>query len=203
MNVDSLEPYCFPTELTVDLAKLKVSVSELLNSIGIDIGGITEECKQKFGFTVNLTHAPGVTGKDRFLANSENHTTLTLRGVSESSFTETPPELTGTYLEEVMGEIRNFHKASRGVPFVGRSQLIWVSGGNGYDFHKDYHTPHRYHIPIFTNSKCLWFFRRRGVVSSLHMPADGRVWYLDPVNIEHTVKNNGNEPRLHLLMTTA
>lgn len=202
MMVDKVDKFCYPIPLTIDHGRLMSSVNGFLEILGTSKEEIERKSRLGFIQTVNLTHRPGVTGNDRFYMHSGDHHSLMLHGVNEGDFTEFPVELDGTYLRSVIDQIIEFHASAVGSPFSGRMQLVWLNSGGKYPFHKDFHTPHRYHVPLSTNDACLWYFRRRGAEYELHMPADGRVWYLDPVSIEHTVVNNGDSPRLHLLMTT-
>lgn len=56
----------------------------------------------------------------------------------------------------------------------------------------------RLHVPIITNDDAIhtWYPEPDDV--TIHMPADGRA-YLFRTNINHTVHNNGDTPRYHLI----
>jgi len=54
---------------------------------------------------------------------------------------------------------------------------------------------HRIHIPIITNSKCLFTVDNE----TLHMGA-GEIWAIDNVGKFHSVVNNGDIDRVHLIV---
>jgi hypothetical protein len=120
------------------------------------------------------------------------------QGVNEKDFSEHLEESQDLLIGKLIREIYNQHAGK----FQGRAQLIWLGAKRSYNFHKDIHTPNRYHVPILTNENCYWLLKKHNDIFKLHMPADGRVWYLDPVNIEHTFCNESNSARLHLLLTS-
>jgi hypothetical protein len=120
-------------------------------------------------------------------------------GIDELNFTEILSELNGLYLKTVFDDIIKIHKN----PFQGRTQLVWRGAGSFFQFHVDKHTPNRYHVPIVTNDKCYWMFRDNEKKIRLDMPADGKVWYLNPTQVQHTFINESNTSRLHLLMTSS
>lgn len=53
----------------------------------------------------------------------------------------------------------------------------------------------RIHIPIITNKEC--FFKIDGEIKNMK---EGEVWEINNNEKEHSVENNGNEDRIHLLM---
>lgn len=197
--VDTLHPFCYPTELKVDLAALIDSVETLLNRLDLSLDIINEKCKNSFGFTVNLTHLPNLKGSDRWKKYNGNHPSVRKEGVFEKDFTEHLEESQDLLIGKLVHDIYKHHAGK----FQGRAQLIWLSPKKSYNFHTDYHTPNRYHVPIITNENCFWLFKdKQETVFQLHMPADGRTWYLDPINIQHTFCNESDVARLHLLCTS-
>lgn len=198
-QVQQIKNYCYPIDYRVDYNKLYNSIVELLSRLGLSSEFINEVCRIQFGYTVNLTHLPGLTGSDRWKKYSGNHPSVARQGVKEVDFVELLDEIKGTYLGQVIEDIYKQHPG----PFQGRAQLIWIGPKQRYPMHKDPHTPNRYHIPIITNQLCYWVLAEdnRDPVK-LVMPADGRVWYLNPVELEHTFVNESNISRLHLLLTS-
>lgn len=194
-EVDVLHPYCYPLEgVTVDQAELYSSIITLLGRLSLDINDINS----KPGFTINLTHLPGLTGEASWRNYSAGHLRLVEQGINEGDFTEHLAEAEDLYVGQLVHQLYKRHYG-----FQGRTQLIWLGAKNGYNFHTDPHTPNRYHVPIVTNPDCYWLFKDAVDVYKLHMPADGRAWYLDPINIKHTFHNGSSTSRLHLLLTSA
>ncbi len=163
---------------------------------------VAELDQRKFA-SINLTHLEGLTGPDRFTKYSSNHGSLKAAGVSEADFKILPPEIKNIYMGECIRRVQTYHLERFGTPFVGRNQLAWVNPGACFRMHTDQHTLHRYHIPIYTDPMCYWIFIEDSVEKVKHMPADGSVWYVNPVSTPHSVANMGTRPRCHLLMTSS
>jgi hypothetical protein len=197
-EVDTLPPFCYPLTMKIDMPLLLKSVEVLLNRLGLELDEINKRCNTNFGFTVNLTHLPELQGEDRWKKYNNNHLSVKQQGVSESNFTEHLLESQDLYIGKLVHELYTQH----GVKFQGRAQLIWLGAKSSYNFHKDLHTPNRYHVPLITNEKCFWLLKNKEEIFKLHMPADGRAWYLDPINVEHTFCNESSTARLHLLLTS-
>jgi hypothetical protein len=197
-EVDTLLPFCYPLSDRVDMLLLLDSVNTLLNRLGLTLDDINERCKTKFGFAINLTHLPELVGDDRWNKYTGKHASVIEQDVNESDFTEHLSESQDLYIGKLVHKIYNQHTKK----FQGRAQLIWLGSNQNYNFHKDFHTPNRYHIPLITNTQCFWLLKRHPEIVKLHMPADGRIWYLDPSRIEHTFCNQSDTARLHLLLTS-
>lgn len=202
--LDSLPGFCEPVELQFDIARMNASVDAFLKEL-FDANNMDFEKYTGNAFaTVNLTHMPHVTGKDRFFKYTGNKFALMKNNIEEKHFTVLPAEVERTYFGKMIRQIEERHLKKFGTPFGGRYQLIWVNSMSCYPLHVDKHTPHRYHVALKTNPDCWWVFRdKTDDISLLHMPADGRVWYLDPIQQEHSVANMGHMPRCHLLMTSS
>lgn len=198
------EIYCRRTDLRVQVDVLDQAVSELTTMLFRNRASFLAWLTSKKFATINLNHIPDLTTvTERFFRFNGDHPSLVREGVSEGDFTVTSPEVDGSPLGDVIRMVTAYHRETTGLEFVGRNQLIWVNPTNCYPLHRDKHTPHRYHIPIETNPECLWVLREAGEIATVHMPADGAVWYLNPVDTEHSVANLGSTTRLHLLMTSA
>lgn len=199
-TVKLIPKFCYPISYQVDYDQLYTSINILLGRLGLDMEEINKRCTTEFAFTVNLTHKPELTGRDRWAKYSGSHADVAVQGVEEVSFDTHLDEIKDLYLGEVLQNVYNQHE---GV-FQGRAQLIWLGAHQKYVMHRDPHTPDRYHIPIITNVLCNWVFgiKQDTELVTLHMPADGRVWYLNPVALKHTFVNDSNIARLHLLLTS-
>jgi hypothetical protein len=125
------------------------------------------------------------------------HNVLKNAGVNETDFTEHLEEAKDLYIGQVIRDVIAQHRGQ----FQGRTQLIWLGAGKLYPIHRDLHTPSRYHIPLVTNPGCYWKFLLDDE-RILHMPADDRVWFVNPVRLSHTFVNNSSTSRCHLVMTS-
>lgn len=189
-------------ELELDVLRLRSEVSQLTGRLRVPEGWIEEQQKIAGVCAINLTHLPGLQGHHRWTRHRSNHQYLD-QGVREGDFTERLAELQGTYLSEVIDLIAARHQAHWGTEFQGRHQLVWLSPEYCYPMHKDDHTAHRYHVPLISDPYCWFLFETDdGDIHRVWMPADGRVWYLNPHRYSHTVVHLGYTPRLHLLLTS-
>jgi len=196
--VQQLDNYYFPISLEIDHNRLLEDLDTLLSRLGLDNEDIEKKCKNdSIGFAVNLTHLPALTDNDRWEKYVEGHGHLRNIGVNEFYFTEHLKETQDLYLGQLIHQLYKHHSKS----FQGRVQLIWLGPKKKYHFHIDLHTPHRYHIPLITNEDCYWILKNKNEVYKLHMPT-GNVWYVDPINIEHTFVNDSESVRLHLILTS-
>lgn len=198
-TVDSLPPYCYPIEIKVDIIDLIDSVLTLLERLDTSLDKINQQCNQGTGYAINLTHLPHLSGNDRWNKYTEHHPAVAQQGVKEYDFTSHLAESQDLLIGKIIHKIYAYHQGK----FQGRAQLVWLGPKKSYNFHRDPHTPNRYHIPIITNEKCFWLLKNDSEqIYKIHMPADGRIWYLDPNKVMHDFKNESEHTRLHLLLTS-
>ncbi len=57
----------------------------------------------------------------------------------------------------------------------------------------------RYHVPIRTNPGATFNVIYKGEAQSVHLPADGRVYFIN-AGLKHWAENNSDEWRLHLIV---
>jgi hypothetical protein len=190
-TIESLTPYCYPIQYTIDREKLNNSVSVLLDRLDIVYNNDSH-------FAINITHLPGLTGKDRWNNYSAPHKILKQAGIDETDFVELLHETDDLYIGEAIKDIYDQHKGT----FQGRCQLNFIGAGKSLPPHRDFHTTSRYHIPIVTNEECYWILSNDDKKYKLHMAADEKVWFLDPKNIEHAFYNDSNKCRIHLILTS-
>jgi hypothetical protein len=191
IDISSFPPYCYPINYTIDREKLNNSVAILLDRLGIVYQADSH-------FAVNLTHLPGLTGKTRWDGYSAPHNILKKIGVDETDFVEFLSEIEDLYVGEVIKDIYAQHP---GV-FQGRCQLNCIGAGRSLPPHRDYHTKSRYHVVVNTNEKCYWMLSDGREEYRLHMAADEKVWFLDPIGIEHAFYNDSDTYRVHLILTS-
>lgn len=200
IEVDSL-PFCYRSNITVDVPRLIQDVNSLLSRLNLTEQTIIEwfdRRKDKVSYPINLTHLPRLNSTvSQALGYRDGHAELERMGINEAAFTEFISLMDGLYLGEVVKKVYTSHDGK----FQGRTQLAWLGPNRQFPFHTDTHTPNRYHIPLITNPYCYWLFRDNSETYKLHMPADGSVWYLDPT-VEHTFVNDSDSMRLHILFTS-
>lgn len=187
--IDTFPPYCYPIDYTIDRLRLTESFHILMKRLNASINS---------HYSVNLTHLPGLTNNARWNEYNNSSKSLAKLNIKETEFTELLDEVKDLYLGEVIQDIVKMHKGT----FQGRFQLAVMEPRKNYGRHIDKHTPSRYHIPIITNEECYWLFFKDNIFYKLHMPADDKVWFIDPVSIEHDFYNNSNSYRWHLILTS-
>jgi hypothetical protein len=169
----------------------------------------TEEFKSKqvdpnikaIAWDMNLNHLPGLTGSDRWNKYKGQFEHIFAQDISPADHTELLEEVKDLYLGKIIQDIFNFHKSTYNTEFKGRAAFMWINANEGYNFHVDGdRTPVRYHVPVITNSNVYWLFKKDSEIIKMHMPA-GTAWQFFPTTIEHTVINQGNTPRVHLVIT--
>lgn len=84
---------------------------------------------------------------------------------------------------------------------ITRGRLAFLAAGHAIKAHVDYDTTLvcRYHIPIITNEDVIFYVQRKNIVYEYNMPANGQIYFFNQ-GLKHWVKNNGNAPRLHLII---
>jgi hypothetical protein len=200
---DRIDNYCFPIDATFDVDKLKESINILFDRLDISQDIFYDELKIKSATSFNLTHLPNLQGIARWKKYRGGHEKMQEAGVKEEDFLEFLSELTGLYLKEVIDNVLSIHNLKFDHKFQGRCQLLWLRPCHAYRLHRDMHTAHRYHLPVTTDENCLWAFENPNRdITLCHTPADGRIWYLNPKDIKHSVIHMGSQPRLHVLLTT-
>jgi len=195
---------CYPIEQTVNIDKLNESVSALFIRLGISKELFLKDLEKYLIVTLNISHLSTLTGTDRWKKYAGNHPSLIAQSVSEIDFTQFLTEMDDLYIKEVLDDIFAYHENKFGKKFQGRCQLIASRSPQCYKMHKDLHTSHRYHIPLETDERFLWLFEDDNKdIALLHMPSDGRIWYLNPMTAKHTVIHVGSDIRFHILLTSS
>jgi hypothetical protein len=122
-------------------------------------------------------------------------------GIHDRMFTETLEELKSTYLYTIIEQVYIKHKETTGRDFKGKIHCLWLDKHERYELHTDYsHNPIRYHIPIVTNRDVFWIFQENDTFYKLYMDV-GTVWQFFPLEIMHSVVNNSETPRVHLIVS--
>lgn len=84
---------------------------------------------------------------------------------------------------------------------VSRSRFAVLKAGHQIKEHVDNNLDHsvRIHIPLVTSDECVFGVRRRGVVETKNLPADGSVYFVNTA-FPHFVSNQGPVDRIHLII---
>lgn len=84
---------------------------------------------------------------------------------------------------------------------LARVRFAAMAPGFSIKPHTDYDPTYitRFHFPIVTNEKCVLGAEQNGVVTERHMPADGKLYFLN-TGVKHWAVNNGETWRIHLLI---
>jgi hypothetical protein len=196
--IESIPELCYPISITADIEQIQQDIDLLLSKFDKSREEIYKKCETDIGWAMNLTHLPSLLGTDRPFKHTQQHEFLKSRNILENEFTELLDEVKDLYLGKLIQQIIERHNGE----FRGRCQLVWLASNKSYGLHKDGHTPNRYHLPIVTDKKCYWHLKHQGKDYNLHMPADGRVWYFNPVALEHNFFNDSAGPRLHMILTS-
>ena len=215
--ISTLPPYCFPINVEVDAEKTVSSFIELIARLGftydefviqeaersLNLQRQVMEADAAIAWDINLNHLPGLTGADRWGKYRGKFEHIFAEGVNPADYTELLAEFDGLYLKEVIENVQQHHELTYNKPFKGRVAVIWIGPHQGYNFHWDgERTPIRYHVPLITNLGATWLFKdnHSSEVYKMHMPA-GTAWQFHPISIEHTVINQGDTARCHLIIT--
>jgi hypothetical protein len=216
--IDDVASLCFKLPLEIDKEKLVSSFYELISKLHPDY---KEFCKQRYADTVdllkryhldteadifswwsiNLNHMAHLTGDDRWGKYCGNFNMIVDQGADPRKFTTWLTELDNSYISDVIKKTIEYYETSTKKKFKGTASIIWVAPNSGYQFHKDLDKNIlRCHIPLVTNSDVLWIFDHNKEYSKLNMQV-GEVWELHPLDITHTVRNNSNIARAHLVLS--
>jgi hypothetical protein len=174
--------------ITVDIAQLRSSLDEVLGRLDYD------QTYGEWGFGVlPVTRRPGTEGRDevdlsgRFWIRPDDTYEEIARDpiVDEHDYSELVPEFEGTYIADVVTELRT-------VATIGRVRINLKQPFNANSWHRD--PEPRLHVPIHTNPGCLFVVNHH----CTHLPADGSVYFTDTRGY-HTALNGGDTPRVHLV----
>lgn len=175
-------------DVTVDLGRLRASLDHVLARLDYD----TTYGEWGFG-VLPVTRRPGTEGRDvadlsgRFWIRPDDSYDEVARDpiVDEHAYSELVPEFTGTYVAEVVEQLRS-------VASIGRVRINLKQPFNANSWHRD--PEPRLHVPIHTNPGCLFVLNHH----STHLPADGSVYFTDTRGY-HTALNGGDSARVHLV----
>jgi hypothetical protein len=84
---------------------------------------------------------------------------------------------------------------------LGRVRFARLSAGFSIKPHVDYDPSYivRYHVPLITNNDCVIKIFNKGGVVEKHLPADGRVYFIN-AGLKHSAENNSSIERMHLII---
>ena len=178
--------------LRFDIGKLRAALDECLKRSDFQ-GGMQDQ-----GFAaLPLTQRPGQTEwtendlSGRFWTRVDETLQEVAREdlVPEIEFSEFNPVFSGTYFEEVVGEL------SKRFP-IGRTRVLSKGLYSCNSWHRD--PEPRLHIPIVSNPGSLFIVNHHAT----HLPADGSVYFTDTRGY-HTALNGGESRRVHIVAALA
>ena len=105
----------------------------------------------------------------------------------------------GVRNERVAGPLEKFLDSFKAP--LARVRFAAMAPGFEIKPHTDYDPTYitRFHLPIVTNEKCMFYTEYNGVKTERHMPADGKVYFLNS-GIKHWAVNHGDTWRVHMLI---
>lgn len=206
-------PELIKLNLKFDIDKLKAEVQELDSKTwNACIGGELEELRQKWGRRLSKA----VFNKDNKTIDAEGKKYQSI-GYQQLSLTSFNPQFeirknrnSGTVWDKkFLGGKKQLDQRAYNIlhydippymkeillslgPSLNRVGLAKLLPGEEIKPHRDFDPTFsaRYHIAIYTNEKAVY--------NGTHIPADGSVWFTN-TGKNHWVKNEGNEPRVHLI----
>lgn len=194
---DKVQDLIDPVALTVDLKQLRKDIW----IIGREIGYDPNEClrnshKQS---AINFTYPKNIPQsiidqfgdlKSKFIGplTYGEGPVKQLYNISTKEFTEMHPLVENSYVKTVFDQIQNYHSSQ-----FGSGTIRWVYSGSlapsaGFYMHVDPHCTARYHIVLNTTDYSYMMVEQNNEIKTVHMPADGRVWFLD-TNVPHNATN--------------
>lgn len=217
LRVDTMPGYCWPLDISVDTELLLEGWFDLFRNLGYSYKSIVEMLRDDFvekykqlgnpkdpiAWDMNLTHYPELTGDDRWRKFRGTVEWIKDDGGDPKRATEILSEIKNTYLEQLIKTLFEHHAKTFDREFKGQLNVTWVGPGQRYNLHNDSNIHLRYHIPIITNPNAFWIFQDPvdfNKYYKMHMPL-GSVWMLNPVDIVHTVVNQWDTARAHLLLS--
>lgn len=144
---------------------------------------LTQRPGQKEWTDNDLSGRYWIRGDDRYVEEPREDL------VPEDQFSEFNPQFSGTYFEEVVGELKKRFP-------IGRTRILSKGLYNCNSWHRD--PEPRLHIPVVTNPGSLFIVNNHVT----HLPADGSVYFTDTRGY-HTALNGGDTHRVHIVAALA
>ena len=109
-------------------------------------------------------------------------------------------DMRNSYCKGYVNEIMDYIETNIG--HVTRTRYAVLMPGEEIKPHRDINTDKaiRIHIPLITNGDCVFGVQGKNRNIEEHLEADGHLWFLNQ-GFNHWVKNNGTEPRVHLVFS--
>lgn len=158
--------------------------------------------KYKQLYLTDISQDKCTTAEEKLLNNLSIHTRMKRLNPQRPEYVPEADELMYTQRNEnvkgLFAEILDQFKSQ-----VTRVRLAALMPQFEIRPHIDYDPSYitRYHIPIFTNSEVKFGVKSSSGSIEFTMPADGSVYFLN-TGLKHWVKNEGSDPRLHLIVDT-
>lgn len=206
---DSVEGFIEPIPLTIDIDKLNQDVQMFFDKFKFDKYAVFNVPTRNINFNFNYpSKVPDAMFKEERLryvgpiALGEEEL-LKYFKVSTSDFDTMPEIVQASYIGEVTKLVEDWHNSNRShLGKINRIHCVVLANGSGHRLHVDVKTSCRYHIALTTNRYSYMMVDTDNEVKTVHIPADGRVWFLD-TRTDHAAQNIaphhiGKDARLRL-----
>lgn len=178
--------------MVINIQRLQQELAQMFQATGFTEIMALENPSRKQDFNFNHPKLiPAGVHNLNFGALAISEDTLKSKfGLTTGDFTEMDPWLIDSYLEEIYGQIQNWHQqhhhSKLGTPT--RLHCTVLGNGAGYQMHIDRHTVCRYHIALRTNAYSHMLAQIGPEIKAVHMPANGEIWLLH-TGVLHTALN--------------
>jgi len=207
--VDRVPALIEPTGIVVDICKLRDTVDKIFTNVGFKESLVFDSPSGQISFNLNHPEKiPQGVKNIHYGALASNESKLSKLGINYKDFIVLDKLAIGTYLEEVISIVTNWHKQNKSHEgSLNRVHSAILGNGSGFRFHTDEHTTIRYHIALSTTDLSYMMCIDDDKVKATNIPVDGRVWLLD-TRVLHTAVNlspnqYADKIRNHLILSVS
>lgn len=194
---DQVPGFIEPVPITVDIGKLRIAMQEINQYVGYKPAEAVDSFNKLTGIclTYPLIIPDSVVDKwgdtrSKFVGPMSDGEPALRRNynLSTSQFTEMHPVVQDSYIKEILDQLQSYTETR-----FDSGKICWIysasmAPGGAFHLHKDIHCIGRYHIVETTTPYCYMMVEDKHEIKTVHLPADGQVWFLD-TNVNHTAIN--------------
>lgn len=194
---DTVPDLIDPIPINVDLVHLYETIQVISRAVGYNPTECFKSNSKKS--TINFTYPKNIPQniidgygdlKSKFIGpmtHGEDRI-KELYNIGTDEFTEMHPMIEESYIKTVFDQIQKYHLLK-----FGSGKIRWVHSsslapGAAFGLHIDVHCTARYHIALTTSECSYMMVADDNEIKTVHIPADGRVWFLDN-SVQHTAIN--------------
>jgi hypothetical protein len=194
---DQVPGFIEPTPIVINVSKLRQTMREINQFVGYSPAEAFDSFNKKTG--ICLTYPPNIPQsiidkwgnvRSKFVGPISDGE-LALResyNMSTAQYTEMHPIVQNSYIKEILDQLQSYTQTR-----FGSGRVCWIHSatlapGASYNLHKDEHCIGRLHIVEYTTEYSYMMVEDDYEIKTVHLPADGRVWFLD-TNVNHTALN--------------